>query len=87
MPARRPPFIHREIRVGEESYDVYYRDILACIRALFSNPEFAQDLIVKPERHYADEDQTIRLYHDMHTGQWWWAKQVCFPDCSLVLHV
>ncbi|KAF7303411.1 hypothetical protein MIND_00569600 [Mycena indigotica] len=26
-------------------------------------------------RHYADEDQTIRLYHDMHTGRWWWSTQ------------
>ncbi|KAJ7248067.1 hypothetical protein C8J57DRAFT_1522618 [Mycena rebaudengoi] len=30
---------------------------------------------VAPERHYADEDHTMRLYHDMHTGKWWWATQ------------
>jgi len=26
--------------------------------------------------HYLDADQTIRLYHDMHTGKWWWETQV-----------
>jgi hypothetical protein len=29
-----------------------------------------------PERHYADEDETVRLFHDMHTGKWWWDTQV-----------
>jgi hypothetical protein len=31
-----------------------------------------------PERHYADEDQTLRIYCDIHTGRWWWATQVGF---------
>ncbi|KAJ6611025.1 hypothetical protein B0H10DRAFT_2193152 [Mycena sp. CBHHK59/15] len=30
---------------------------------------------VGPERHYADKDETIRLYHNMHTGKWWWTTQ------------
>jgi hypothetical protein len=29
------------------------------------------------ERHYADEDMTVWMYHDMHTGKWWWTTQVC----------
>lgn len=47
-----------------------------CIRALFSDPNFSQDMIFAPERHYADEDSTVRVYHDLHTGKWWWNVQV-----------
>ncbi|KAJ3560355.1 hypothetical protein NP233_g10889 [Leucocoprinus birnbaumii] len=32
-----------------------------------------------PERHYADEDKTVWMYHDMHTGKWWWNTQVAYP--------
>ncbi|KAJ7501282.1 hypothetical protein B0H11DRAFT_2373354 [Mycena galericulata] len=71
----RPKFKRKEIIVGGEAYDVYFRDILECVKALFGDPEFAAHLKVSPERHYADEDQTVRLYHDMHTGKWWWATQ------------
>jgi hypothetical protein len=43
---------------------------------LYSDPDFADFLVFAPERHYADEDQTVQLFHDMHTGQWWWDTQV-----------
>ncbi|KAJ7444241.1 hypothetical protein B0H11DRAFT_2342850 [Mycena galericulata] len=83
----RPKFKRKEIVVGGEAYDVYFRDILECVKALFGDPEFAAHLKVSPERHYADEDQTVRLYHDMHTGKWWWATQVSLrsmPDALLL---
>ncbi len=59
-----------------EAFDMYFRDIIECIRALFSDPEFAPYLVFAPERHYADENKTERLYHDMNTGKWWWSTQV-----------
>ena len=31
---------------------------------------------MEPERHYADADQTIRVYSEMNTGKWWWCTQV-----------
>lgn len=74
----RPKFCRDEIIVAGEVFDVYYRDILGCIKALFGDAELAPNLIFCPERHYLDEDKTIRLYGDMHTGKWWWATQVCF---------
>ncbi|KAJ6557130.1 hypothetical protein B0H10DRAFT_2370751 [Mycena sp. CBHHK59/15] len=70
-----PKFKRKEIIIAGEAYDVYFRDILECVRALYGDPEFAAQLKVAPERHYADQDQTVRLYHDMHTGKWWWATQ------------
>ncbi|KAJ7841520.1 hypothetical protein B0H14DRAFT_3694203 [Mycena olivaceomarginata] len=71
----RPKFTRSEIVVAGEVFELYSRDIIECIRALFGDTEFAPYLFVVPERHYADKDQTIRLYHNMHTGRWWWSTQ------------
>lgn len=73
---QRPVFVRHEIVVAGEAFEVWFRNILECIRALWRVPEFAPHLIVAPERHYLDADKTIRMYHDMHTGKWWWATQV-----------
>ncbi|KAJ7694865.1 hypothetical protein B0H17DRAFT_931310 [Mycena rosella] len=75
LPNGRPVFKRQEIVVGGEAFDVYFRPIMECVRALYGDPEFAQDLIFAPERHYADADKTIRLYHDIHTAEWWWKTQ------------
>ena len=59
-----------------EAFQVFYRDIIECIKALFGDPEFAPILLLAPEHHYADKDKTVWVYFDMHTGKWWWATQV-----------
>ncbi|KAG1828745.1 hypothetical protein DFJ58DRAFT_876866 [Suillus subalutaceus] len=69
LPCRRPRFKHEEIIVADEAFDVYSRDIMECVKALYSDPKFSQHLNYAPERHYADADKTIRLYHDIHTGK------------------
>jgi hypothetical protein len=76
---RRPAFKCHEIIVADEAFELYARDIIECIKALWGDSEFAPFLVVEPERHYADEDHTVRLYHDMQTGKWWWATQACIP--------
>jgi hypothetical protein len=77
IPAQRPRFQRHEIEVAGERIEVYYRDILECIKTLWSDPELTPHLILKPERHYTDATKTVRMFHDMHTGKWWWATQVC----------
>ncbi|KAG1852717.1 hypothetical protein F4604DRAFT_1883476 [Suillus subluteus] len=57
----------RELNKIIDAFDIYYRDIIECIKVLFGDPNFTQYLVFVPERHYADEDKTVRLYHDMHT--------------------
>ena len=76
LPGTRPEFKRAELVVEGVAYEVRYRDVIACIRSLFGDPEFAKELIFAPERHYADENRTIRVYHDMHTGNWWLTTQV-----------
>lgn len=56
---------------------MFGRDIIACMKALYGDTEHTRYLCLTPERHYADTDETVRLYHDLHTGTWWWATQVC----------
>jgi len=77
LPSRRPIFSRKEVVVAEQAFDLYVRDILECIQALYGNPEHCQYMCFTPERHYADPDKTIRLFHDFNTGRWWWDTQVC----------
>ena len=69
MPGR-PQFTYEEVVVQGEAFEVYFRDVLECVKALYSDPEFTPYLKFSAEPHYADADCTIRMYHDMHTGKW-----------------
>ncbi|KAG1829553.1 hypothetical protein DFJ58DRAFT_719679 [Suillus subalutaceus] len=71
----QPSVPHDQIVVANEVFDVYYCDIIECIKALFSDLNFADFLVFVPECHYADKDEMIHLYHEMHTGKWWWNSQ------------
>ncbi|KAI0639530.1 hypothetical protein C8Q77DRAFT_1224356 [Trametes polyzona] len=75
IPHRRPAFSRFTAEVMGEKFEMYARPLLECILALYSDPEHVRYLCFAPERHYADADKTIRLYHDVHTGQWWWSTQ------------
>ncbi|TBU37260.1 hypothetical protein BD309DRAFT_995194 [Dichomitus squalens] len=75
LPPARPRFQRHEIVVAGEAFEVFFRDVLACIESLFSDPEFAPILLLVPERHYADADKTVRVYFDINTGKWWWSTQ------------
>ncbi|KAI0737930.1 hypothetical protein C8Q80DRAFT_1222642 [Daedaleopsis nitida] len=75
LPSGRPRFQRHEIIVSGEAFEVFFRDIIQCIEALFGDPEFAPLLLLVPERHYTDATRSVRVYFDMNTGQWWWATQ------------
>ena len=77
LPGTLPKFRCKTTPVLGEPVDLYYRPIMECVQALLGNVEFSKFLIYSPERHYSDGNCTIRLYHDMHTGKWWWDTQVC----------
>ena len=81
----RPQFTRREVMQSGEVVEFYMRDIVECLRALWGDPEFDGDLILEPERLYADEDMTIRIYHEMNTGKWWWDTQVASLSSLLPL--
>ncbi|KAF8812010.1 hypothetical protein BYT27DRAFT_7221289 [Phlegmacium glaucopus] len=61
--------------IGDEVCEVYFRDVIQCIKALFGDPLFVPYLVFAPEKHYTDETKAKHMYHDMHTGRWWWSTQ------------
>ncbi|KAF7358613.1 hypothetical protein MSAN_01200000 [Mycena sanguinolenta] len=88
LPTGRPKFHRSEVVVDGQVFPLYSRDILECVRALFGDSDFAPYLFVAPERHYIDKDKTVRMYHNMHTGKWWWATQEAvekeYPGATIV---
>jgi|ERR1700744_4190168 hypothetical protein len=72
----RPPFKCQDLVIAGDTLQLYFRDVLQCIRTLYGDPEFARDLVYVPERHYTDCERKCRVYNEMHTGDWWWAMQV-----------
>jgi hypothetical protein len=74
-------FQPHDITVGDEVVTLHVRNILECVRALYGEPEFAPFLIFKPQCHYhvSAGCTKSRVYHDMHTANWWWEVQVSKP--------
>ncbi|KAH9910875.1 uncharacterized protein BXZ73DRAFT_93522 [Epithele typhae] len=75
LSSTRPRFKRQEFLIGGEVFELFYRDVIECIQALYGDPEFSGVLVFTPERHYTDADRKIRVYFDIHTGKWWWATQ------------
>ncbi|KAJ3713720.1 hypothetical protein DFJ43DRAFT_1134924 [Lentinula guzmanii] len=75
LPAGRPQFQRQEVIVQGEVFEVYFRHVLECIKDLFGDAEFAEYLKFAPERHFENDKCDEQLYHDMHTGKWWWLTQ------------
>jgi len=73
---QQPKFTRHEIVIEGELYELYSCNIVECLKALWGDPDFLPYLVFEPERHYADDDHTVRMVHDMHTGRWWWDTQV-----------
>ena len=77
-----PCFQSHDLKMGSEMVTMYSCDILQSIQALYGNPDFAAELIHKPERHYQQSgNRKWRVFHDMHTGSWWWEIQVSILQC------
>ena len=73
----RPHFHRQDVEIAGETVTMYSRNVVECIKALYGNPEFAKDMIFKPERHYDKDDGRQQHYHDLHTSEWWWQMQAC----------
>jgi len=51
-----PLFKCKDMKLGNESLQFHFRDILPCICVIYGDPEFAQDLVFSPEQHYVDDE-------------------------------
>src|ERR1700731_903045 len=77
----RPQFKRNEIQVAGEIFEVYYHDIIECIKSLYGDPEFSGQMAFMPEQHHINQGEVLlRLYHEMHTGKWWWQTQTAIEQ-------
>lgn len=65
----------------EEPQTLYYRDPDECAAYLFGNPAFSDVMDYGPCEVYEQEDD-VRVYHEMSTGELWAQQQVCFSPCQ-----
>jgi hypothetical protein len=72
-----PSFQCIELQIGNEQLEFHCRDALQCIKLLYGDANFVQDLALSPVQYYADAEHTCRIINEMHTGDWWWSIQVC----------
>ena len=72
----RPAFKWHEIVVDGQCYETYLHNIIECIKTLYSNPKFAPFITYSPTKLYVDETKEVRMFHQFHTGDWWWRAQV-----------
>lgn len=62
---------------GEEPFDLYHRDPVECLKALWANPVFMPYMSFEPERQYTDAAKKARRVNETKTGDFWWETQVC----------
>lgn len=88
IPNGLPQFVREEVELDGHKYEFYHRDIIQCIRALYGDPELADFLVHAPEKWYTGPDKKVRIYSEMHTGHWWWTRQVSsLADCHHVVEI
>ena len=68
------PWIKRNIVLDPENasnsdiFELYYRDPVEALKALWGNPAFLQHMSFEPERRYTDASRTTRRYNEMNSG-------------------
>ena len=67
----------------EPEYKLMYRDIIAAIRFLLGHKPFKEHLVYAPVQVF--NPNNVRVYSDMHTGDWWWNIQEQLPDGATVV--
>ena len=53
----------------------HYHDLEPILTSFFKEPYFQNRLVFMPEKHVSPDN--IRVFSEMHTGDWWWETQVC----------
>lgn len=82
-----PNWTHTTLNMcgSDEQFDLFHRDVLACIRMLYGNPAFNKVMSYRPRKCYSDQRRGHRIYTELHTSDWWNNLQVsttiCFGSC------
>jgi hypothetical protein len=58
---------------------VRYRDIRNVIKYLLGHRPFKDHLVYTPIRQFNTDEDSSRVYDEMHTADWWWDTQLLLP--------
>lgn len=59
-----------------EEFELFMRDPVESIKELWANPAYLEHLTYAPERRFADEEKSERIYDELMSGDWAWETQV-----------
>ncbi|KAJ6506503.1 hypothetical protein C8R45DRAFT_1050904 [Mycena sanguinolenta] len=75
LPTGRPAFQREEVFVAGEAFDVYFRDIIECIRALYSDPSLRTSWFSRQKDTMQTWTRLCASTMIFTHRQWWWATQ------------
>ncbi|KAH6510364.1 hypothetical protein HBI81_260520 [Parastagonospora nodorum] len=65
-----------------------YQNILSLIAFIISHRPFADELVYAPSQFFSgNTDYPVRVYHELHSGDWWWNIQQSLPDGATVVPI
>lgn len=68
--------VNGDRKMVTKKVELWRRNPVECIKELFSNPAFKENIQYGPQKVYTDESRTERVYGEMWMGEWWWRTQV-----------
>ncbi|KAG1732170.1 hypothetical protein EDD22DRAFT_960408 [Suillus occidentalis] len=70
-----------------EEFELFMRDPVESIKELWANPAYLEHLTYAPERRFADEEKSERIYDELMSGDWAWETQTLLPDGATLVPV
>ena len=65
-----------------------YQDIMSLIIFLLGHRPFEHEMVYAPCRSFTGTaDSPIRVYHELHSGDWWWNMQERVPDGATIVPI
>ena len=68
-------------------YTMVYQNILILAAFILAHKPFEDEMTYAPRRTYTDAGRTNRIYHELHSGNWWWNIQKKLPPSATVVPI
>jgi len=67
---------------------MFYQNVVGLIAFILSHRPFASEMAYAPVRTFNDDfDEPERMYHELHSADWWWETQAQLPPGATVIPV
>ena len=67
--------------------EIVCRNAADVVRFLLAHQPFKEVMHYRPTKLFRDETSGIRVYNELHTGDWWWATQAKLPPGATVVPI